>query len=332
MLEYGVQRAIEELEGSFSLVIMGTDITQAQLKNPELPLSKKMMAVRDRQGRKPLAYGSLPGGGTAMGSETGALEDVEATEIRSVGPGQIVTVGKEGLKTQQFLEADPHYCVLEAAYLTDERHNEELIGRVTNHQRRRFGEELAIENPHFAKADIIIPVPQTGIAATRAFAQQLGVADKYQEIIIKNTQDRTFITNPDDRLEAARLKYSLSDFSVKGLRCVVVDDSIIRGSTGGVVTEMLFAAGASEVHFVSALPRVEHPCEYGVDINSHELYGPNLTDEGIAKSIGATSVTFLSLEGMNNALDKAKGVCTDCLTRQTAAGRAAMRGIAAAAA
>lgn len=269
---------------------------------------RSVYAARDPLGLRPLSIGRLPGG-FCVASETAALDIVGATFVRDVEPGELVRIDDRGLHSVRFAPSPRDaLCVFEFVYLA--RPDSRLRDRTVYGVRRDYGRRLAEESP--AEADLVIPVPDTGHAAAQGYAEASGIA--YGEGLIKNRYvGRTFI-QPSQALRERGVKLKLNPLAdaIRGLRLVVVDDSIVRGTTTRQIVAALREAGASEVHVRITSPPVRWPCFYGIDMPTRsELVASDLTVSEIANFIGADSLGYLSLEGMVEAT----GVPTETLCR-----------------
>jgi len=298
-LEDAVAAAMERLEGAASVVGLADGT---------------LFAFRDAHGFRPLVLGRL-GEDPVVASETCALDLVGAELVREIEPGELVLAGDDGLRTVQVLDpAEPGaLCIFEFFYLA--RPDTRLSGVEVHGARVRMGERLAAEAP--AQADLVLPIPDSGTPAAIGFARATGIP--FSEGLIKNRYvGRTFI-QPEQgmREQGIRMKFNpLAE--VEGKRLVVVDDSIVRGSTTRQIVQMLFDAGAAEVHVRISSPPVVSPCYYGIDLASEdEMIAARSTVEEVREAIGATSLAYLSLEGLEEATQRpADTLCRACLTRE----------------
>jgi amidophosphoribosyltransferase len=273
-----------------------------------------LFAFRDRHGFRPLVLGHL-GEDPVLASETCALDLIGARPEREVRPGELVLVDADGLTSTQALEPAHHgaLCIFEFFYLA--RPDTRLAGVEVHAARVRMGERLADESP--AEADLVLPIPDSGTPAAIGFARASGIP--FSEGLIKNRYvGRTFI-QPEQgmREQGIRMKFNpLAE--VAGKRVVVVDDSIVRGSTTRQIVQMLFDAGAAEVHVRVSSPPIVSPCYYGIDFASEdELIAAHQTVEEVREAIGATTLAYLSLEGLQGATRRpASAFCRACLTRE----------------
>ena len=291
-------RAMNKIEGAYSLVIMSP---------------KKLIALRDENGFRPLCYGVLPDGGYVVASETCALDAVGATYVREIEPGEIMVFDREGIHsiTDHCAKRPRSLCVFEAVYFA--RPDSKMDG-VTIHQARvRAGQLLAQECP--AEADVVIGVPDSGLDAALGFAQESGIP--YEMGFVKNKYiARTFIApGQGNREKKVNLKLNPIASTVCGKRVVLIDDSIVRGTTSKRIVKTLRDEGATEIHLRSSAPAFLNPCYYGTDVDSREnLIAVNRTNEEIAEIIGADSVGYLSVNSVKRLLGDTpeKGYCTAC--------------------
>ena len=273
----------------------------------------KLFAFRDAHGFRPLALGRL-GDDPVVASESCALDLVGATFERDVRAGELIVVGDDGLQSIQAVEPADHgaLCIFEFFYLA--RPDTRLAGVEVHGARVRMGERLAAEAP--VEADLVLPIPDSGTPAAIGFARATGIP--FSEGLIKNRYvGRTFI-QPEQgmREQGIRMKFNpLAE--VEGKRLVVVDDSIVRGSTTRQIVQMLFDAGAAEVHIRISSPPVVSPCYYGIDLASEdEMIAAHASVEEVRVAIGATSLAYISLDGLQAATRRPESaLCRACLTR-----------------
>jgi amidophosphoribosyltransferase len=297
-LEEAVANAAARLEGAYSIVALAEG---------------KLLGVRDPHGFRPLSLGRL-GDDWVIASETCALDLVGAEHERELQPGELVVIDAEGCSATQAVPAQTGaLCIFEYIYLA--RPDSQLADVEVHGARVRMGERLATEAP--VAADLVMPIPDSGTPAAIGYARASGIP--FSEGLIKNRYvGRTFI-EPDQGLreQGIRLKFNpLAE--VAGKRIVVVDDSIVRGNTMRQITAMLFEAGASEVHIRVSAPPIVSPCFYGIDFGDDEqLVAAGRSVEDVRAEIGATSLAYLSLEGMQAATTKRETeVCRACFTRR----------------
>ena len=301
-LPLAVARTMARLEGAYSVVALADG---------------NLLGFRDPHGIRPLALGRLvdPEGGEnwVLASETCALDLIGASFERDVRPGELVVIDEDGLHaTQAVPEGRQALCIFEHVYFA--RPDSTLAGSEVHGVRVRMGERLAVEAP--AEADLVMPIPDSGTPAAVGFSRATGIP--YSEGLIKNRYvGRTFI-QPDNALRRQGIKMKFNPLAeVAGKRLVIVDDSIVRGSTMHQLVAMLFEAGAAEVHVRISSPPIVSPCFYGIDMADEEqLAAAHRSVEEMRELIGATSLHYLSLEGMQAAtrLPEAS-VCRACFTR-----------------
>jgi len=299
-LEAALVRTLPRLEGAFALVLMDPS---------------RMIGVRDPNGFRPLCIGRLADG-WVLASETAALQVVGADFVREIQPGEMVVVepGQSPRSRYPFPAAriDPRLCIFEFVYLA--RPDSQLYGREVHGARVRMGEMLARKAP--VDADLVMGVPDSGLPAAEGYARCSGIA--YASGLVKNRYiGRTFI-NPaqQERERNARRKLNVLAEQVTGKRLVVVEDSIVRGTTSRYLSKMLREAGAAEVHFRVALPPVKWPCFYGIDIGDPaELLGNSRSIEEIGTLLGADSLAFLTVADLREAIGvPGAGFCDACMT------------------
>ncbi len=271
---------------------------------------RSVHAARDPHGLRPLSIGRLPNG-FCVASETCALDMVGAAFVREVEPGELVRIDDRGLHSVRFAESPRKaLCVFEFVYLS--RPDSRMRGVTVHEARREMGRRLAHEHP--AVADLVIGVPSTGHAAAQGFAEVSGIP--YGEGLIKNNYvGRTFI-QPSQSLRDRGVKLKLNPLpdAIRGRRLVVVDDSIVRGTTTRQIVQALREAGAAEVHVRITCPPIGWPCFYGIDMSTRsELVASDLSIDEVCAFIGADSLGYLSLEAMVAATGSPKGdFCRAC--------------------
>ena len=289
-----VKEAMRRLKGAYSVAMIFRD---------------KLVAFRDPHGFRPLCIGEIEGG-YAVSSETCGLDIIGARFLRDVEPGEVVVINDSGLKSYRAEFPRRALCVFEYVYFA--RPDSRFDGREVADSRQRMGERLAEEAP--AEADAIIPVPDSGIMAAVGYSRRSGIP--FAEGLIKNRYvGRTFIQPTDGmRQLGLRLKLNPLPSVIAGKRVVVIDDSIVRGNTARKLVKLLFDAGAKEVHFRVSSPPITGPCYYGIDMDTKDqLVGANYTVEEIREQIGATTLAYLSVEGMTKATKQPKSsLCRAC--------------------
>jgi len=290
--------AVQKIEGAFSLVFLSRT---------------KMFAMRDRFGFRPLSLGRLPNGGYIVASETCAFDLVGATFIRDVEPGELLVFEEDKApQSIKIYEPQPKHCIFEYVYFA--RPDSSVFGQSVYETRKKMGKELARVEP--ISADLVVPVPDGGVPAAIGYAQESGIP--YEMGIMRNHYiGRTFI-EPTQEMRDLKVKMKLSPMTdiIKGKRVIVVDDSIVRGTTSKRIIRMLKEAGASEVHMRISSPPTTDPCYYGVDTpDKDKLIAANMSTQEICEFIEADSLAYLdeaSLLRSVNATDDS--YCTACFT------------------
>ena len=288
-LENRIVDAVNKIEGAYCLIIQSR---------------AKMFVIRDRYGIRPLSIGKLEDGGYIVASETCAFDLVGAKFERDVKPGEMIVFekcedGKTTFRCEQLFEPDYHPCAFEYIYFA--RPDSVIDGKNVYETRFKCGEELAKEHP--ADVDIVLPVPDSGVAAAMGYAHELGVPFK-MGIVRNHYVGRTFI-EPTQKIRDLKVKLKLSPIThlIKGKRVAIVDDSLVRGTTSRQIVKMLKEHGAKEVHMLIAAPEIKYPCRYGIDTpTKEELISNSYTPEQIADKIGAKSVGFMSIDALKRAL------------------------------
>jgi amidophosphoribosyltransferase len=274
----------------------------------------KLIGFRDRHGFRPLCLVHGEAGEWILASETCALDLVGAELERELAPGELVSIDETGAHPRQAVEPADHsaLCIFEFFYLA--RPDTRLDGVEVHGARLRMGERLAQEAP--ADADLVLPIPDSGTPAAIGFSRATGIP--FSEGLIKNRYvGRTFI-QPDQGLREQGVKLKFNPLAeVAGKRVVVVDDSIVRGNTTRKIVQMLFEAGASEVHLRISSPPVIGQCYYGMDFaDEDELIASSRSVEEVREHVGATSLAHLSLEGLQDSTQRPPSeLCRACLTR-----------------
>ncbi len=285
-----MQDALRRVEGAFSIVAM---------------TRTKLIGVRDPLGVRPLVLGKIGDDGWVLSSETCALDIIGAEFIREVEPGEMVVIENgEVASHRPFAPRKPRFCIFEHVYFS--RPDSILGGRSVYETRRQIGVELAREAP--VEADLVCPVPDSGTPAAIGYSQESGIP--YAMGIIRNQyMGRTFI-EPTEQIRnmGVRLKLNVNRALIRGKRIVLVDDSVVRGTTTVKIREMLLDAGAAAVHFRIASPPTAWPCFYGVDTPDREkLLAATMSEPEMEAHLGVDSLRFISLDGLYRAVGEAEG-------------------------
>ena len=279
--------ALKQVEGAFSLVCVAKDM---------------LIGVRDPLGVRPLVLGKQ-GDAYVLASESCALDIVGAEIVRDLDPGEMVLITKAGIKSvKPFPAKQSRFCVFEYIYFA--RPDSVLEGRGVYHARKAIGAELAKESG--TDADLVVPVPDSGVPAALGYAEAANI--HFELGIIRNHYiGRTFIQpTQQGRNDSVKMKHNANSAAVCGKRVVLVDDSIVRGTTSRKIVAMMRAAGATEVHMRIASPPTTNPCFYGVDTpDKDQLIAAKLDIDAIAKEIGADSLAFISIDGLYRAMGEA---------------------------
>ena len=287
--------AVKKIKGAFSLVILSRS---------------KMFAIRDPFGFRPLSLGKIKSGGYIVASETCAFELVGAEFVRDIKPGEMITFENGQIKSEMIFEPTPKQCIFEYIYFA--RPDSNVFGKNVYSIRKQMGRELAKELP--VDADMVVPVPDSGVAAALGYSQESNIP--FEMAIMRNHYvGRTFI-EPTQEIRDLKVKMKLSPIKhkIEGKKLVVIDDSIVRGTTSRRIVRMLKEAGAKEVHMRIASPATTGPCYYGVDTpTKEELIASKMNVDEICKYIEADSLAYLSIEGMVRAVkDKKENYCFAC--------------------
>lgn len=296
-LEEALMETVRIIKGSFALVLMTED---------------KLIAVRDPHGNRPLALGKL-NDSYVVASETCAFDIIAADYIRDVKPGEIIIIDKDGLKPIQTpVPLQSSLCIFEFVYLA--RTDSVIDGISVYFARKDAGRILAMEHP--VDADLVIGVPDSGTTAALGYAEASGIP--YGEGFIKNRYvGRTFIQPSQHmREQSVHIKLNVLKRMVRGKRIVMVDDSIVRGTTSKKIVEMLRLAGAREVHIRISSPPIKHPCYFGIDTpNADQLIGSTNDVDEICSILGADSLGYISQEGLFRTVECSScGFCQGCFT------------------
>lgn len=295
--------ALRQIEGAYSLVALTNDM---------------LLAARDPIGIRPLVLGRLSTGGFVLASETCALDMVGAEFIRDVENGEVIAITRDGIESHRpFPKRPARPCIFEYIYFS--RPDSLIGGRTVYDIRKQMGMQLAEEAP--ADADVIVPIPDSGVPAAIGFAQQSKIP--FELGIIRNHYvGRTFI-EPEQQIRAlgVKLKHSANAGVIRGQRIVLIDDSVVRGTTSKKIVQLMYEAGAREVHMRISCPPIAHPDYYGIDTpRRKDLLAANLDIEGMRQFMGADSLAFLTVDGIYRAVgfdgrdDRAPQFTDHCFT------------------
>jgi amidophosphoribosyltransferase len=310
-IEDRIREALAQVEGAYTLVLMHQD---------------GIIGVRDPHGYRPLVLGKL-GEGYVLASETSSLGLIDATFVREIEPGEIVSISNKGVSSERLLhepDAKPQACIFELVYFA--RPDSQVFSTSVHEVRFALGKVLAEEAP--AQADLVIPVPDSGVTAAMGFAEAAGLPYRHG-LIRSHYVGRTFI-EPEQAIRhfGVKLKLSAVRSVLEGKRVVVVDDSIVRGTTSRKIVAMLRSAGATEVHLRISSPPTILPCFYGIDTPTQdELIAAKQDLPAIQRYVGADSLAYISVEGLHRSAkggDK-KRFCDACFTGQYASGLATIK-------
>ncbi len=290
-----IAEVLRETEGAFSTLFL---------------TPRELIAIRDPRGFRPLALGRL-NDAWVVASETCAFDLIDAKYVRDIEPGEMVVINEAGLRSTHPLKPQQHsMCIFEHVYFS--RPDSIIFGQSVNRARHKMGERLAIEQP--ADADIVVPVPDSGVPAAIGYSAESGLPFRFG-LVRNHYVGRTFI-EPQQSIRSfgVRIKLNPVRHLIEGKRIVLIDDSIVRGTTSKKIVRMVREAGAKEIHVRISCPPTVSPCYYGVDTpNKSELIAANYSVEGIRDFIGADSLGYLSLDGMQAATGlRADESCVAC--------------------
>ena len=293
-------QTLQHLQGAYSLVMLFPD---------------RIEAVRDPWGWRPLVLGKTAEGRDCVASETVALDAIGAKAVREVEPGEIVTLSDEGVSSREFAtKQTPAHCVFEHVYFANP--SSRLFGDTVQTVRERLGEKLAQEAP--VDADFVVPMPDSGRSAALGYARASGIP--YCEAIVPNRYvGRTFIQpTQDKRRSSVQLKLNVVEEMIRDKRIIVVDDSIVRGTTTKGKMAQIRRAGPKEIHLRISCPPIRHPCYFGIDFPERDkLVAADRTQEQIAEFLTVDSLHYLSLDGMLSCVSRPPGhFCTACWSGQ----------------
>jgi amidophosphoribosyltransferase len=290
-----IPQVLRETEGAFSMLFLTPN---------------ELIAIRDSRGFRPLALGRL-GDAWVVASETCAFDLIDAQYVRDVEPGEMIVIDQNGLRSSHPLPKEKHsMCLFEHVYFA--RPDSLIYGRSINQSRHKMGRQLAVEQP--ADADIVVPVPDSGVAASVGYAAESGLSFRFG-LVRNHYVGRTFIEPRQSiRSFGVRIKLNPVRDLINGKRVVLIDDSIVCGTTSKKIVRMVREAGAKEVHVRISCPPTISPCYYGVDTpDKSELIAAQMSVDEICKFIDADSLGYLSLEGMITATGlSANSVCVAC--------------------
>lgn len=278
-----IPEVLRETEGAFSMLFL---------------TPSELIAVRDPRGFRPLALGRL-GDAWVVASETCAFDLIDASYVRDIEPGEMVVISEAGLRSSHPLPAQKHsMCIFEHVYFA--RPDSMIFGQSVNHSRHKMGQRLAIEQP--ADADIVVPVPDSGVPAAIGYSAESGLPFRFG-LVRNHYVGRTFIEPKQSiRSFGVRIKLNPVRHLIENKRIILIDDSIVRGTTSKKIVRMVREAGAKEIHVRISCPPTISPCYYGVDTpNKSELIAANMSIKEICQFIEADSLGYLSLQGMQEA-------------------------------
>ncbi|MBX3458458.1 MAG: amidophosphoribosyltransferase [Planctomycetes bacterium] len=295
--ENPIAAALARMQGAFSFVFLTNDA---------------IYATRDPQGFRPLALGKL-GDAHVLASETCAFDMLGIEYVRDIKPGELLRIDHDGLHSRQWCEPQRHaHCIFEHVYFA--RPDSRVFGINVHLARKEMGKQLARES--HVPADIVVPVPDSGTSAAQGYAEQVGLPLE-QGFIRNHYVGRTFIAPSQGQRDiGVKIKLNAVRDVVEGKRVIVVDDSIIRGTTSRGRVKRLYEAGAKEVHLRISCPPTRHPCFYGIDFpDPKELIANQLSDvEKIRDYLGIDSLAYLSVQGLRNAVGDGGNYCAACFT------------------
>jgi len=290
--------SLTHLQGAYSVVFLFPD---------------RIEAARDPWGWRPLVLGKLDDKYDCVASETVALDAIGADYVREVEPGEIVTISDRGVSSRKFAQAQqPAHCIFEHVYFANP--SSKVFGETVQLVRERLGEKMADESP--VEADLVIPMPDSGRSAALGYARRSGI--EFREGIVPNRYvGRTFIKPTQaSRDHAVQLKHTVIAEIIEGKRVVVVDDSIVRGTTTRGKMAQLRKAGAKEIHLRISCPPIRHPCYFGIDFpDRSKLLATDKSIEQIREFLGVDSIHYLSLDGMLSCVSRSNDhYCTACFS------------------
>src|SRR5687767_698663 len=296
-LREAIPNVMRDTEGAFSMLFLTPN---------------ELIAIRDSRGFRPLALGRL-GDAWVVASETCAFDLIDAQYVRDVEPGEMIVIDREGLRSSHPLPKQQHsMCLFEHVYFA--RPDSLVYGQSINESRHKMGRRLAVEQP--ADADIVVPVPDSGVAASIGYAAESGLSFRFG-LVRNHYVGRTFI-EPKQSIRSFGVRVKLNPVRdlIKGRRVVLIDDSIVRGTTSKKIVQIVREAGAREVHVRISCPPTVSPCFYGVDTPSRkDLIAATHTVDEIRDFLEADTLAYLSLNGLRQAVgDRRNSYCTSCYT------------------
>lgn len=298
-IEEAVRHVLTQARGAYSVTVLLKDL---------------VIGFRDPWGVRPLVAGSIGGSGFMVASESCAFGPLAGRELREIEPGEMVRISESGMETKRIAEAQRRsLCLFEFIYFA--RPDSHMDGTLLYDARYRMGEQLAREHPA-PGADIVVPVPDSGVPAALGFSKESGIP--YQEAMVKSRYiHRTFI-QPDQRMRemGVRMKLTPLEEHIRGKSLVLVDDSIVRATTTKQIVKMLFESGAQEVHVRITAPPIRFPCFYGIDMaRGQELAAARMSVDQVCGHVGATSLGYLSIRGcVASVRSKTGGFCLACFS------------------
>ncbi len=297
-LEEALLESLPKLEGGFAFAVLSNE---------------GLYAARDPHGIRPLVLGRSPEGGTMLASETCALDTVQAEWLRDVDPAELICIRDQGVSFRSYISAESlpkrAVCAFESVYFA--RPDSQIDGQSAHLSRRQLGRRLAEESP--VEADVVVGVPDSSLPAAMGYAQASGIPFDFG--LVKNRYiARTFISpTQTGRESSVQLKLSAVREVVAGKRVILIDDSLVRGTTSRRLVSLLRKAGAKEVHMRIASPPYTDPCHYGIDTSrAGELAARTMSLEALRKSVGADTLAYLSIEGLSAGLGPQNGWCMAC--------------------
>ncbi|AFG38004.1 amidophosphoribosyltransferase [Spirochaeta africana] len=288
--------ALSQMQGAFSMVMMHDD---------------SLYAVRDPYGFRPLYIGTRDDL-TVIASETCALDIMKVSDRREVKPGELIRIDDTGITSEIYAPVpEPQRCIFELIYFA--RPDSQVFGQSVHLRRKQMGAALAIDDP--VEADLVVPVPDSGNSAALGYSEQAGVPLDYG-LTRNHYAGRSFIMpTTSERELAVRMKLHPVREVIEGKRIILVDDSLVRGTTARILVRLLREAGAAEIHLRLCSPEIRWPCFFGIDIPTrNELISNHRTPEMIAEFIGADTVQFLKLSRLLECVDEPSGYCTSCFS------------------